>query len=400
MNLTNSMKYAPALFILFFTSIFSTFASTIVGVVTDASTGKPLEYASVFIAGTTFGTNTMSDGSFNLNFTPGGASQLVVAHLGYQTFSIAVNDVPPGKPLPVSLKIKSQLLSTVSVVGVDPNRKMNMSEFLFGFLGESEFGKKCTILNPDVLHLERRWIKGKFAEYELIAFADSALIIENKALGYTIRYTMENFHMTRYSVTFKGYPLFLDNLARSKNQDKTLANRERAYQGSQMHFFRSLYSKNLQEEGFKIYQVEKQPRTSFNNYSTYGLMIDTIFVPESDHYMVQTEKQLNLYNHLFKMENASALVYEGPFEVRYSLNGEDRAYGAFIDYYRGMTRTLGQQSSLVLLQGNSVVFYPNGACQNAGTLVTIGYWSFKKVGEIMPWDYQPPKTAKHVVTLH
>lgn len=393
------MRYLSTFIVIFFTSIFSSLATTIVGVVTDASTNKPLESASVFIAGTTFGTNTKADGSFSLNFVQGGATQFVVAHLGYQTYSVATNELSTDSSNSVALQIKPQQLSAVDVVGTDPYRATNMSEFIFGFLGDSEFGKKCSILNPNVLHLERRLIAGKLGEYELTARADSDLIIENKLLGYTIRYTLEYFNKTRYSVTFKGFPLFLDNLARSRNQDKTMANRERAYQGSQMHFFRSLQSKKLYEEGFKIYKVDKNLKAIFGKTISYGLMADTIFVPETDYYMVQTEKPLNLYEYLFSKESASVLAYEGPFEVRYTLNGEDNAYGKNIDYFKGMTRTLGQQSSLVLLQGGSVVFFPNGACLNAGTQITIGYWSFKKVGELLPWNYSPPKTAKQVVTL-
>lgn len=382
------------------TSIFSAFPAIITGRVTDVQTGKPLEYASVFIAGTTFGTNTKTDGSFSLTYTPGGSTQLIVAHLGYLTYSKLASEIPTDSPLKVELQVKPQQLSAVSVVGVDANRKKNMADFLIGFLGDSEFGKKCSILNPHVLHLERRRIEGKFMEYELIAFADSDLIIENKLLGYTIRYTLESFYQTQYSTIFKGYPLFLDNLSISKNQDKTLAYRERAYQGSQMHFFRSLFTKTLEKEGFEIYKVDKKSMMNFSYSSVYGLMADTIFVPEPATHMVQTEKPLNVYNHLYVVDKSAALNYDQPFEIRFTLNGEDKAYGKNVDYYKGMTRTLGQQSTLALLQGNTVVFYPNGACKNAGTLVTIGYWSFKKVGEIMPWNYVPPKTAKQVVTLH
>lgn len=394
------MRHLLALSILLLTSIFSAFPAIITGVVKDASNGKPLEYASVFIAGTTFGTNTKIDGSFSLSYNPGGSSQLIVAHLGYLTFSKLASEISTDEPLKVELKIKPQQLSAVSVVGVDANRKKNLADFLIGFLGDSEFGKKCSILNTHVLHLERRRIEGKFMEFELIAFADSDLIVENKLLGYTIRYTLEGFYQTQYSTVFKGYPLFLDNLALSKNQDKTLAYRERAYQGSQMHFFRSLFNKTLDKEGFEVYKVDKEINMSTRTNAVYGLMADTIFVPEINQHMVQTDKALNLYDHLYVMDKSAALQYDKPFEVRFSLNGEDKAYGKNVDYFKGMTRTLGQQSTLALLQGNNVVFYPNGACKNAGTVVTIGYWSFKKVGEIMPWDYVPPKTAKQVVTLH
>jgi len=373
------------------------FSATITGTVTDASDGKPLESASVFIAGTTFGANAKSDGSFTLNYTPSGSSQLVIAHLGYQTYTKNANEIPMGEPLKVALQIKSQQLSAVSVFGYDTNRKTNMEEFLFAFLGNSEFGKKCTLLNPNVLHLQRRKITHKLTEYELIATADSDLIIENKLLGYTIRYNLENFTTTKYGTTFKGYPLFFDNLSRSKNQDKTLAYRERAYQGSQMHFFRSLFTKTLDQEGFKVYKVDKVSGLYVSTPS-FGLMADTIFVPEPGKHMVQTENPLNLYEYLYVMDKSAALQYSQPFEVLFSLNGEDNAYGVI--YYNGMRRNWGQQTSIVMLQDNSQIFYSNGALKKAGNLVTIGYWSFKKVGEILPWDYQPPKTAKHVVTLH
>jgi len=386
---------ALSYFLLF--TLNTAFSATITGTVTDSLGGKPLESASVFIAGTTYGANTRPDGSFTLNFTPSGSSQLVIAHLGYQTYTKNVNEIPMGQPLKVALQIKSQQLSAVSVVGYDSNRKENMKEFVFAFLGDSEFGKKCTLLNPNVLHLQRRRIPHKLTEYELIATADSDLIIENKLLGYTIRYNLENFTGTKYGTTFKGYPLFLDNLSRSKNQDKTLAYRERAYQGSQMHFFRSLFTKTLEQEGFKVYKVEKVTGLYLNTPS-YGLMADTIFVPEPCQHMVQTEIPLNLYEDLFVMEKSAALRFDKPFEVRFTLNGEDKAYGVI--YYNGMKRNWGQQTSIVMLQDNSQIFYPNGALKNAVNLITIGYWSFKKVGEIMPWDYQPPKTAKQVVTLH
>lgn len=394
------MKQLLAFSISFLMTIFSVFPATITGMVTDTQTGKPLEFASVFIAGTTFGTNTRMDGSFSLSYTPGGSSQLIVAHLGYQTYSITATEIPTDKPLNVTLQVKPQQLSAVSVVGFDANRKANLADFVKGFLGDSEFGKKCTIVNTHVLHLERRRIPGKFLEYELIAFADSDLIIENKLLGYTIRYTLESFYQTDYSTIFKGYPLFLDNLTLSKNQDKTLAYRERAYQGSQMHFFRSLFTKTLQKEGFEIYKVAKEAKSNLVYKNTYGLMADTIFVPEPGTYMVQTEKPLDLYDHLYIVDKSAALQYDQPFEVRFTLNGEDRAYGKNVDYYKGMVRSLGQQCTLAILEGNTVVFFPNGACKDAGTVVTIGYWGFKKVGEILPWDYQPPKTAKQVVTLH
>jgi hypothetical protein len=393
------MRYFLTLTTFFLLTVISVFPATITGTVTDASNGKPLESASVFIAGTTFGTNTQADGSFSLTFTPSGSAQVVIAHLGYQTYTKNAIDFIAIQPVKVELPIKSMQLASVSVYGYDSNRKKNMAEFLFGFFGDSEFGKNCTILNPKVLHLMRKPIPGKIGEDELCVSADSDLFINNKLLGYTIRYTLESFVQSNYATTFNGYPLYIDNLSSSKNQERTLAYRERAYLGSQMHFFRCLYTKKLQEEGFKVYKVEKQ--SSINIFNThFGLMADTVFVPEPNQHMVQTETPLNLYQYLYSMDKSAALLYSEPFEVRYTLNGEDKAYGKHVLYYNGMNRTIGQQTSITKLENDNVVFYPNGACKNAGSLITIGYWSFKKAAEIMPWDYQPSQTANKVVTLH
>jgi len=398
-NEFESMRYFLTLTLCLQFAVFSAFSTTITGTVIDAASGKPLESATVFLSGTTFGAITRTDGSFTLNFTPSGSSQFVIAHLGYQTYTKNVSEIPLDQPLKVELQIRSLQLSTVSVIGYDSNRKKNMAEFIFGFFGDSECGKKCTILNPNVIHLERRFIPGKIGQDELIAYADSNLIIENKSLGYTIRYTLESFNQTKYSTIFKGYPLFMDNLSKIKNKERIQENRERAYQGSQMHFFRSLFNKTLQQDGFQIFKIEKQKHINLLGNS-YGLMADTVFVPEPSQHMVQTEIQLNLYNNLYLMEKTAALDFKSPFEIRYTLNGEDRAYRNNSIYHIGMKRNLGQQTTIVTILENPLVFYPNGSLKNAGNIVTIGYWSFKRVGEIMPWDYQPPKTSKEVVTLH
>lgn len=393
------MRYFLTCCFSFLCSVFFAYSANISGTVTDAATGKPMPYVSVFIAGTTSGTTSGVDGAYSLNFVASGSAQLVFAHLGYRTESRNVSEIPLNQPLRIEMQLKMQQIPAISVFAKDSNRKKNMEEFLIGFLGDSEFGKKCTILNPDVIHLVRKPIPGKIGQNELIAYSDSDLIIENKLLGYTIRYTLESYSQSIYHVTFKGYPLFLDDLVGVRNQEKIRENRERAYQGSQMHFFRSLTNKTLQEDGFLIFKVEKDGNWGMSS-NGYGLMSDSVFVPEPLMHMVQTKTSLNLMEETFYLEKSAALQYNQPFEVRYTLNGEDKAYVANWVYYSGMNRTLGQQTTIVKIPNIPLIFYTNGACVNAGNLVTIGYWSFKKVGEILPWDYQPPKTAKQVVTLH
>ena len=393
------MRYFLTFCFSFLSSVYFAYSANISGTVTDAATGKPMQSVSVFIAGTTSGTISGVDGAFSLNYVASGSAQLVFAHLGYKTENRNVSEIPLNQPLKMEMQLKMQQIPAVSIFAKDSNRKKNMEEFLIGFLGDSEFGKKCTILNPNVIHLVRRPIPGKIGQNELIAYADSDLIIENKLLGYTIRYMLESFSLSKYHVMFKGYPLFLDNLVSARNQEKIRENRERAYQGSQMHFFRSLTNKTLQEEGFLIFKVEKEGNWGMSS-NGWGLMSDSVFVPEPFMHMIQTQTSLNLMYETYYFEKSAALQYYQPFEVRFTLNGEDKAYRANWVYYSGMKRSLGQQTTIVKIPNFPLIFYPNGSCVHSGNLVTIGYWSFKKVGELLPWDYQPPKTAKQVVTLH
>jgi hypothetical protein len=393
------MKSLFTAFFLFVIASFPSFSATISGYITDATNGQPLESVTIFVAGTTSGTVSDAEGRFSLDYPNKGTAQLVLTHIGYEYKTMNIDDVENGRILRIILQEKPQQLSEVNVIGIDPNRKENMKEFLFGFFGDSQAGKKCKILNPDVLKLSRNFLPGKIGEYIITATADSALIIENKLLGYTIRYTLECFHQTKYETTFQGYPLFIDNLSQIRNPDRIIQLREQAYLGSPMHFFRSLHTKKLDSEGFKLYQVKTGPNTPGMS-GTYGLMADSVFVSGKNMHLAQSSKQLDLSDKIFLFERLGVIQFNEPFEVRFTLQGEEKAYRLNNLYHNGLKRTLGQQTTLVRFTDGQLLFYPNGSYKISQNMVTIGYWSYKKVGEILPWDYQPPKTAKQIVTLH
>ena len=57
--------------------------ASITGVVTDADTGRPLADVNVFIANTTWGAVTDTDGVYTLERIPYGTYELVASRLGY-----------------------------------------------------------------------------------------------------------------------------------------------------------------------------------------------------------------------------------------------------------------------------------------------------------------------------
>lgn len=84
--------------------------------------------------------------------------------------------------------------------------------------------------------------------------------IENPALGYKIKYTLDSFihEFATQASSFTGYPLFEEMQATDSSQKAIWqAKRMTAYNGSILHFMRSLYNRNLKEEGFEIQFIAK-----------------------------------------------------------------------------------------------------------------------------------------------
>ncbi|MCD8740777.1 hypothetical protein LT679_09215 [Mucilaginibacter roseus] len=114
-------------------------------------------------------------------------------------------------------------------------------------MGETTNSKKCRIVNPEVINL----VHDKKAGI-LNAYKDDIIIIENKALGYTIRYSLTNFsyQIEQDNASFLGNGAFEELPADEKQKEDWEAARVKAYHGSIMHFFRGLYKGDARREGF------------------------------------------------------------------------------------------------------------------------------------------------------
>lgn len=90
---------------------------TLRGVITDASTGEALIGANVVEKGTTNGTVTHVDGSFQLDVQSNSAV-LVISYIGYQTV-----EVPASGNLNISLSEDTELMEELVVIGYGTQRK-------------------------------------------------------------------------------------------------------------------------------------------------------------------------------------------------------------------------------------------------------------------------------------
>src|SRR5262249_1640128 len=92
--------------------------------------------------------------------------------------------------------------------------------------------------------------------------ATEPVIIENRALGYLLEYRLEEF-IADYNtkiVGYFGYPFFRELTPKKEDQLRTwIEKRRAAYNGSMMHFMRSLYAGRSIAEGFLAEKTEAVP---------------------------------------------------------------------------------------------------------------------------------------------
>ena len=252
------MKYVPAILFFIFLSLTGSSQRTIKGRVVNATTGTAIPSSSVFISNTSKGTISDNAGHFVLNDVSAGKHELIISCIGYETNVFSFSDEQLPLQLKIELTIKVKELQNVTV---EPSVEEGWDKwgraFMDNFVGNTANAKQCRIKNEKAIRF--RYYK---KTNRLTAYCDEPVLLENRALGYNISYQLENFEVnfSSRSMFYLGYSLFspIDKEGRSKEQ-KWEKNREEAYNGSIMHFMRSLYADSLLEEGFEIRRMLRTP---------------------------------------------------------------------------------------------------------------------------------------------
>jgi hypothetical protein len=377
------------IFILFYLSAVYSNTVSVIGKVIDQNTDSPIEYACVFIANTTIGAYSDEKGEFLLSFSQNGVLCLVVSHVSYETFIVNITANKDSLNVLVKLKAKIYELQSVNIIEEDPYREDKIQAFSKGLMGQSKNSLRCRLLNPSVLHLYGKNPQNFSENRDLKVSTDSLLIINNEALGYKIKYKLIYFDLTFKRLMFYGYPLFENSVTAMNNDNRIIQRRKVAYEGSKLHFFRSLYSHSLEEDGFEIFRIMAYEKDTAN--LKYGLLGDSVFIGKSNVMLKQTKEQLNLYDYLTydSISGSKKLNINQPFEIRYIRRGEENNYDKYINYFLGLNRTNNAQTTIVKLKNNNIQFYSNGSYEKPDELITIGYWSYKQLADLLPNDYSP-----------
>jgi hypothetical protein len=331
------------------------------GRVIDQETKQPLEGASVFAQNTTIGAVSAADGTFRLHLSKGGY-EIIFSFTGYETQRLNV-EASEEKVLEIEMKQEDKSMSEVVITAsneVPDGWEKYGDFFLDHFLGTSPFGDSTELENPEAL---------KFFYYKrsdkLKVFASEPLRLKNYGLGYNLQYSLDSFvfyYGSKLS-SYRGNCLYLP-MEDSSRQDEWNAARRAAYTGSRLHFLRSYYDSVLKQEGFTVDILSKKNRNKFdrlvNPYDTTYYYVDST----GDVELFFPDKVSITYNK--KSPEPEYLKQMGlPADVKVQISYVDLA-------------------DMILIKSNGYFF-------DQRSWINQGYWSWKNIGDQLPYDYDPKK---------
>ena len=333
---------------------------TITGKVVDSTTKEPLFGASVFAQNTTSGTTTNREGEFSLSLKSGGY-ELIVSFTGYQSREIRISN-NDNNPLQIDMTKEEKAMEEVVIRssnevkdGWDKYGKF----FLENFIGSTPNAVQCTLQNPEAVH----FYYYKKSE-KLKVLATEPIVISNLALGYNLRYQLDSFmyyYKTQVS-SYRGYCFFSEMDSSFAQQRIWSTNRKKAYDGSKLQFMRSYYDSTLNEDGYEIALLD----------SMYDKRFDIISNPYDTTYY-------GMYDSTHEVE----VYYPRKISVTYKKKPEPEYLKKF-----KLPLNVGSQISYIDLL-DAIGIKENGYFYDQKDWVSQGYWSWKNLADLLPYDYIP-----------
>jgi hypothetical protein len=341
---------------------------TVSGVILDAGTREPLPIVNVFLANTALGAVTDTSGRFSIPNIPTGAYDLIISIPGFER-EIRRIEVQQKNLTTIRILLKEKLIEAgpVEIVGEEPSVwKERLEVFTQNFFGETQNGKKCVILNPEVLEFT---VNEETERFE--AASESPILIQNNALGYRMEFLMRFFIRDGRLLRVGGWTKFIELTPKDDaEKEYWIKERERAYRGSLRHFLASLVNDRLEEEGFRISLV-KDISTSTR----------TSLLP--DHELKQAILRLGRLS--FERE----LSFKDYLKVEYLHAFQEAGFEKY--WRRIMDGAAGwedhHQFSWLQLSVRPIVMNADGLPYDSSLLQTYGYWAFERLAEWLPLEY-------------
>jgi len=398
------------------------------GKVFNSSDKKPIVGASIFLSNSTIGGTTDNAGTFSLANVNAGKYTLVVSVVG---FDIYTQEIILGNS---SLNLQAIYLNpqtiTLAEVKIKSDAKKDSyadwyyATFKREFLGTSDLAQDCRILNPEVLDFSYDDITST-----LTASSYDFLEIENDDLGYKIKYLLTNFKLvnkgpTAKEIHYEGSVFFTAMKGTPRQEHRWAQNRQDVYEGSSMHFFRSVLNDQLDEAGFEAFRL--------------AIYLNPL--RPADSLIAARVKKFNIAYHDFKDKaNFDSLVYWRnklrlpkiiqelqPLHKQDVVSASDRP-GIFrfgdnkdavlVVYNSGrhfpdikqlndfanlnfiLNKPNNKEFTLLNFEEPYTLFDNNGGTLNPNSLVFTGAWVGNRLAELLPLNYEPPAARNAPDTL-
>jgi len=362
----------PLLLLLFLMPSVCLAQINITGKIVSQDNKDPLDKTLVFFNNTKLSAVTGTDGSYIIKDIKPGQYILTVFKFGYRVYSRTILIDHTIEFQDIFLEPIPKLLEVIKYVE-DFIHTRDLNDFTKAFLGSTENAEQCIILNPEVITL------GYDAKARVLSGSSKDFIqVANKALGYLIKYKLDTFYYTaKGRVHFEGLTLF-DDLKGTPAQIKTWQrNRREAYQGSSMHFFRSVIANQLDYEGFKVLKLTRKIN---HDYTLKNNKPKTLSI-------LDKKTHLAIPNFISRTNQRGlfALTFTDCLYIMYTKKH---------DYFNNNNLDLppgapSYPASTLTLTEPHVFFDNNGVITDPNSLIMEGMWGLSRIADLLPLDYEP-----------
>lgn len=338
----------------FFLFLFSSVSIFSQGLLKGKITGKdnaPLEGVNVYFDGTTFATVSDAKGDYAIGYEPNSNSVLVISFMGYEREYLTGLDT--AKPLNIKMTVSKNQLKEVVINKKELfTRAQKLKLFREYFLGQTKNAKSTVIYNEDDIQF-------KYDKKKLIftASSDKPLVIVNSSLGYKINYELVGFEIAFDKVSINSKDVinnFYQGVSRFEevnNSEENLARREKAFQGSQVQFFRNLANHEWGADKFLLYS------------DSHNIDPNARFTIKKKDDLVKVEILPQPKGEIKNEENISNIV--ASYKVMFN----------------------NSESSKIVFLTNNFSIYKYGNNSDINNILFLGKIAEKKVGDLLPLNY-------------
>lgn len=356
---------------LFFILQTATAQVSFTGKVIDENNDAAIPNATVYFNNTTIAAETNAQGEFSFHNIRFFNTDVVIISPGYELFAFKPAAAKMGSNKFVFKMRKKKAGSLPKDAMETANTPAYRQAFLQGLLGITNEAVQSTVSNFKDVYFDRDTSFEGF-----IATADTTLIVVNKLCGYKMYYNLVSFYYDTYTRQsyFSGYCHY-ESLA-DGSQFQTARNH--CYFGSSQHFYRSLIANKLYQEGFGVFVKDTVPAAGARHPG------------DEDLYRPLTATQVLWID----STNNYSIGIKDKLIIQYNNNPATKNYlRTVLEYIDGDLKK-GIEASIEIKHA-PVELTTIGVPVDDSELEYGGFWSYEKLANTLPLDYQPdPKPLK------